>query len=39
MLPHHALQANRVKFKWREKEHEFEAKPEKWFTEFLNRLL
>jgi 23S rRNA pseudouridine1911/1915/1917 synthase len=39
MVPHHALHASWVKFEWRGREHGFEAKPEEWFTEFLNRVL
>lgn len=37
ILPYHALHAGHVRFEWRGKEMEFEAEPEAWFLEFLNR--
>jgi 23S rRNA pseudouridine1911/1915/1917 synthase len=35
ILPNHALHGRAVRFTWRGKERRFEAKPERWFTEFL----
>jgi len=35
ILPHHALHAGKVRFKWRGEEIVFSAKPERWFEEFL----
>jgi len=38
ILPHHALHAGRVRFVWNGKKHAFEAKPERWFREFLSKV-
>jgi len=34
LLPCHALHAGELAFEWRDREWQFEAKPEGWFTEF-----
>lgn len=34
ILPHHALHASQVRFFWRDREWEFTAEPEPWFTDF-----
>ncbi|MGH7972851.1 MAG: pseudouridine synthase, partial [Limisphaerales bacterium] len=34
ILPHHALHARQVRFSWRDREWEFTAEPEPWFTDF-----
>ena len=37
LLPNHALHAERVRFRWREREWDFQVEPEAWFQEFLGR--
>ena len=39
ILPHHALHAGEVRFKWRGRETVFHAEPEPWFTGWANGLL
>ncbi len=36
ILPYHALHAGEVRFRWGETEAVYHAKPEPWFTDFLN---
>jgi 23S rRNA pseudouridine1911/1915/1917 synthase len=37
ILPHHALHAGAVRFRWRDQCADFQAKPECWFCEFLSQ--
>lgn len=36
LLPHHALHASELRFRWRGREVRFRAEPEGWFTDFLS---
>lgn len=36
LLPHHALHAARISFRWRDKTMVFDAKPEFWFEQFAS---
>ncbi len=35
LLPHHALHAAEVRFRWQEQEKVFRAEPERWFLDFV----
>jgi 23S rRNA pseudouridine1911/1915/1917 synthase len=34
ILPHHALHAGRLRFTWRDRDHDYTTPPEPWFQEF-----